>query len=115
MQTTHDTTVESLERQIQTLDRAVSRLAHQVAATEMNGWDARIEQLRLEATLARMEIQDEVSERIDRVKTAYEAARRELEGIPDLVEDAVGDLPGRLRPALDQVEKVYREVREILR
>ena len=112
MQTTPDT--RSLEQQVQSLDRAVNRLAHQVAEAEMNGWDARIGQLRLEATLARMEIQDEVSERIDRVKTAYEAARRELDEIPDLVEDAVGDLPGRLRPALDQIEKAYREVREIL-
>ena len=100
-----------LEHRLDTLDRAVSRLSRQVADAEMGGWEARIEQIRLEATLGKMQIADEVSDRLTRLKSAYDAARRELDEIPDLMEGAPGDILGRLRPALDQIEQAYREAR----
>jgi len=103
--------METLEHRVDTLDRAVSRLTRQVADAEMGGWEARIEQIRLEATLGKMEMADEVSSRLARLKSAYDAARRELDEIPDLVVDAFGDLPGRLRPAIDKVAQAYREAR----
>jgi hypothetical protein len=93
-----------------------------VADAEMAGWEARIEQLRLEATLGKMGMADEVSSLLARLKSAYDAARGELDEIPDLVEgeldeipylveDASDDLPGRLRPAIDKIAQAYREAR----
>lgn len=106
--------VETLERKVESLDRTVNRLARQVADAEMAGWEARIEQLRLEATLGRMEIEDELADRLTRVREAYQAARKELDDLPELVGDTIAVLPDRLRPALDMVESAYREAREKL-
>lgn len=106
--------IETLERKVETLDRTVNRLARQVADAEMAGWEARIEQLRLEASLGRMEVEDEFADRLNRLREAYQAARKELDELPELVGDTIAILPERLRPALDIVERAYREAKEKL-
>ncbi|HSJ27898.1 MAG TPA: hypothetical protein VLB67_06775 [Acidimicrobiia bacterium] len=108
------TEMTTLEKKVESLDRAVNRLERQVADTEMAGWESRIEQLRLEATLARMAVEDEAGEGLEKVRAAYEAARRELEDVPELVGEALAGLGERLRPAFDKIEKAYREARRNL-
>lgn len=110
---------ESPQRQeneeIPRLRRRVEDLERRLADVEVMGWEGRIEQLQLEAAPGRMEIRDEITPRVDRLRQAFENARRELQQVPTLVGEALGKISKGFRPALEQLTRAYDEARAAIR
>lgn len=103
------------DEEIQRLRRRVEDLERRLADVEVMGWEGRIEQLQLEAALGRMEIRDELTPRVDRLRQAFESARQELQQVPTLVGEALEQTSEGLRPALEQLKRAYDEAREAIR
>jgi predicted nucleic acid-binding Zn-ribbon protein len=101
--------------EIQRLRRRVEDLERRLADVEVMGWEGRIEQLQLEAALGRMEMRDELTPRVDRLRQAFENARQELQHVPTLVGEALEETSEGFRPALEQLKRAYEEAREAIR
>ncbi|MGA7271226.1 MAG: hypothetical protein WB239_09160 [Acidimicrobiia bacterium] len=103
--------VEALREEVARLDRKVDALSARVTDTVMRGWEARIDQLQLQAALGRMEMRDEVEPRIQRLRNAFEAARSQLTPIPGMVSDVLEDTSADLSPVIDQLERAYKDAK----
>lgn len=106
--------VDALREEVARLDRKTDALAARVTDMVMKGWEARIDQLHLQAALGRMEVRDEVEPRIERLRNAFEAARAQLTPIPGMVGDALEDTSADLRPVLDQLERAYKDAKAVI-
>lgn len=102
--------LEELEHRVEELQARVDKLTQALADTEVSTWQTRVEQLQLQAALGRMEVRDELSPLMERLRSAYEAARAELTQVPELVGEAAEDL----RPALGKLERAFEEARREL-
>lgn len=105
-----DTRIDELERKVEDLSNRVEKLTEALADTAVENWQTRIEQLQLQAALGRMEVRDEITPVMDRLRNAFEAARSELTEVPALVGEAADDL----RPALRRFETAFDEARRAL-
>jgi archaellum component FlaC len=103
--------LETLREEMARLDRKVEALSARMTDMVMNGWEARIDQLQLQAALGRMEVRDEVQPRIERLRKAYETARNQLAPIPGMVGDALEDASADLRPVLEQLDRAYKDAK----
>lgn len=109
-ETATDTRIEELERQVEALTDRVESLTEAVADAAVENWQTRIEQLQLQAALGRMEVRDEITPVMERLRNAFEAARSELTEVPAVV----GEAAEELRPALRRFEKAFDEARRAL-
>jgi phage-related minor tail protein len=72
---------------------------------QLDAWRGRLDDLRVRAKLAQMEVRDEASELLDRVESAYHAARRHF--------DEATDDPGQTAEALRAgARAVLRDLRD---
>lgn len=109
-ETSTDTRVDELERKVEDLSNRFEKLTEAVADTAVENWQTRMGQLQLQAALGRMEAREEIAPIMDRLRSAFEAARSELTEVPSLVGEAAEDL----RPALRRFEKAFDEARRAL-
>ncbi len=106
--------VEALREEVARLDRKVDALSVRMTDMVMKGWEARIDQLQVQAALGRMEVQDDLEPRIERLRKAFEAARIQLSPIPSMVGDVLEDTSADLRPIFDQLDRAYKDAKEAI-
>src|SRR5690606_11696950 len=110
MTTTSTDRIAELEARLDGLADRVDKLTRALADNQAFGWEARVEQLRLQSALGRMELRSGFEPTDERLRNAFEAARAELRDVPELVVEAAGEL----RPAFERLERAFDEARRAI-
>jgi hypothetical protein len=71
-------TIEQLRHDVREFQELLVELGRETVQATLDAWRARIDNLRLQVDLGRMEVDDEVGESIGRAETAWAAARDRL-------------------------------------
>ncbi|WP_372733701.1 hypothetical protein [Nocardioides sp.] len=99
--------IADLERQIAELQTQQADLLKQLTKTQVEQWQARIDDLQVQLHLAAMETSDHLTTLTDQLRSKWASARAQMEGASTTATD-VGDT---LRVGL---EKAYSEIRDAL-
>ncbi len=105
---------EPFERQVDHLSRQVAEMMSFMADTQLDHWMARIEDLELKASLARMELQDEAGPMIDDLKGRLDSARAELASAGNKAGDVWGVLSEGVRAAFKDLKAAFDETKELV-
>lgn len=79
---------------------------------ELDRWRARLDELRLQANLGKMELRDRLSEIENRLEPAYQSASRRLAEVVDGGKDEARVLARSLQAGWKEVLETHRELRE---
>jgi hypothetical protein len=102
------------ERQVDHLSRQVAEMMSFMAGTQLDQWMARIEDLELQASLARMELREEAGPRIEDLKSRLETARTELATAGDRAGDVWGVLSEGVRAAFSDLKSAFEETKDLV-
>jgi cytidylate kinase len=105
---------ETFERQVDRLARQVADMTTLIADTQLNTWTARIEDLELRASLARMELRDEAMPMIEDMKGRLETARTQLASAGDRAGDVWVILSEGLRTAFEDLKTAFEDTKELV-
>lgn len=105
---------ESFERQVDHLSRQVAEMMSFMAGSQLDQWMARIEDLELQASLARMELREEAGPRIEDLKGRLETARTELATAGDKAGDVWGVLSQGVRAAFADLKAAFEETKDLV-
>jgi hypothetical protein len=106
--------VEPFERQVDHLSRQVAEMMSFMAGSQLDQWMARIEDLELQASLARMELREEAGPRIEDLKGRLETARTELTTAGDKAGDVWGVLSEGVRAAFAELKSAFEETKDLV-
>lgn len=105
---------EPFERQVDHLSRQVAEMMSFMAGSQLDQWMARIEDLELQASLARMELREEAGPRIEDLKGRLETARTELATAGDKAGDVWGVLSQGVRAAFADLKAAFEETKDLV-
>lgn len=105
---------ETFERQVDRLARQVADMTTLIADTQLDTWMARIEDLELRASLAKMELRDEAVPMIEDMKGRLETARTQLASAGDRAADVWGTLSEGLRTAFEDLKTAFEDTKELV-
>lgn len=105
---------EPFERQVDHLSRQVAEMMSFMAGSQLDQWMARIEDLELQASLARMELREEAGPRIEDLKSRLETARTELATAGDKAGDVWGVLSQGVRAAFADLKAAFEETKDLV-
>ncbi len=105
---------EPFERQVDHLSRQVAEMMSFMAGSQLDQWMARIEDLELQASLARMELREEAGPRIEDLKGRLETARTELATAGDKAGDVWGVLSEGVRAAFADLKAAFEETKDLV-
>ena len=78
---------------------------------ELADWRARLEQLRVKASLGRMELRDREQKLLDEFQPAYESAMRKLGELRDAAGDEAKAVKAGLEAGWRELRKTYESAR----
>lgn len=99
-----------LEARIDRLTEKVDRLAEAATDSQAREWEARLQNLQLQAALGRMDARDELEPLIARLRKAYDTAKTQLSELSD----PLGEGAAAYREAREKAEKAFEEAWRVL-
>jgi hypothetical protein len=79
---------------------------------ELDGWRTRLEELRVKASLGKLELRDKEREAFERFEGAYETAMRKLGEARDEADDRATALRAGVEAGWKELRATYKSVRE---
>ena len=105
-------TVEALRVEVRELEDLLARLGHQVVDAALDAARARIDTLRVRATLGRMEAKDEADVRLDDATEILQQAHERFAALTDEGADVGTALVEGLQSARDELQAALQLVEE---
>ena len=92
-------TVGELKLKVRELEGLMVELGRETTDAMLEAWKSRIDSLRVQANLGRMELRDETVDSVDAAETAWHAARTRMEAVSSEASDVGTALMEGLRSA----------------
>ena len=108
----HAETIDQLKAKVRELEDLLAQLGHEVVDAAMDAARARIDALRVQASLGRMDARDEAEARLDEAGDILQAARTRFEMLTDESSDVGAALVEGLRSARGDLEAAVELVEE---
>ena len=95
--------VEELKEKVRELEDLIGALGRETTDAVLEAWKARIDGLRVQADLGRMEMRDETAGSVDEAEAVWRSARARLEALSDEASDVGAALIEGMRSARDDL------------
>lgn len=105
----------SVEERLEALEARVAELEQDSVEAELTQFRGRLDDLRVQAHLARMEAQDDLSSVIDRLEGVWSEAKRQIERLRDESRSAGGGMRDGARKALSDLRQSFDEAASSIR
>jgi chromosome segregation ATPase len=109
---TENQRIVDLERKIEDLERQHEELSRQLAEARSDQWQARIDDLDVQAHLGAMEAQDRLDPLIEQLRGAWLDARRRFDSGASTASDVIDQLRDGFEQAGRDIRDALNEVRE---
>jgi hypothetical protein len=94
-----DATLEEVKQEVRELRGLLVQFGRETVEATLEAWRARVDNLRVQASLGRMDAHDDVEASIEQAETTLGTARRRLDALLDEADDVRGALAEGLRSA----------------
>lgn len=95
--------VEELKQKVRELEDLIVQLGRETTDAILEAWKARIDALRVQADLGRMEMRDETAGSVDAAEAAWHTARARLDALSDEASDVGTALIEGMRSARSEL------------
>lgn len=107
-----DATLEEVKQEVQELRGLLVQLGRETVEATLEAWRARVDNLRVQARLGRMDAHDDVEASIEEAETTLGAVRRRLGALLDEADDVRGALVEGLRSARSDLSSAVEMAEE---
>jgi chromosome segregation ATPase len=107
-----DATLEEVKQEVHELRGLLTQLGRETVEATLEAWRARVDNLRVQARLGRMDVQDDVEASIDEAESTLGAVRRRLGALLDEADDVRGALVEGLRSARSDLSSAVEMAEE---
>jgi len=98
-----------LEARIEQLEDQVTKLRQELLQSQLDEWKSRIDQLDVQMHLGSMNLRDELSPVLERLRNGYLEARAQLDQTQSTVGEALGSLLDAAKAAVKDLSKGWDE------
>ena len=105
---------EDLQARIDQLEQRIDELEKTSVDAHLEEWKAKIDNLQLQASLAKMDASDEVKSSLDRLNDTWNGVRDRLEQLAADSRRATGSLAGGLKSAGSEIRDSFDQARNSL-
>lgn len=107
-----DATLEEVKHEVQELRGLLAQLGRETVEAMLEAWRARVDNLRVQARLGRMDAHDDVEASIEEAESTLGAVRRRLGALLDEADDVRGALVEGLRSARSDLSSAVEMAEE---